>query len=115
MQYTNALQEFEFICPEQMDRSPNSVFTKTLNGIKVQIALDALRGETQDFEEFRSNVNQLFPTRKKMNAEEARIVDKIRADLLTVTRSSQVAGLLSELRLSHPPVSDWNYLQVVPA
>eukprot|EP00961_Rhodomonas_salina_P212820 2874366-Rhodomonas_salina.1 len=72
-----------------MDRSPNSVFTKTLNGIKVQIALDALRGETQDFEEFRSNVNQLFPTRKKMNAEEARIVDKIRADLLTVTRSSQ--------------------------
>lgn len=87
------MQEFEFICPNDMDRSPDSVFSKTLNNIKLQTALSTLRENNGDIDAFKAQVNLLFPANKK--APDTQFVGRIRSELLAVN-NGQVPSLLSK-------------------
>eukprot|EP00286_Rhodomonas_abbreviata_P016612 CAMPEP_0181340260 /NCGR_PEP_ID=MMETSP1101-20121128/29742_1 /TAXON_ID=46948 /ORGANISM="Rhodomonas abbreviata, Strain Caron Lab Isolate" /LENGTH=562 /DNA_ID=CAMNT_0023451379 /DNA_START=31 /DNA_END=1719 /DNA_ORIENTATION=+ len=95
-QYKLALQEFEFICPQEMDRSADSAFEQTLTGLKIQIALKTLNEDPNQIEEFKSQVNLLFPTKQNQDRNSsAKKAKEVRQELLNTNRSS-VQALLSK-------------------
>ena len=54
------LQEFEWICPQEMPKQQGTVFDKTLNAIRVQTALNPLRVSIAREEEFHTKVEKLL-------------------------------------------------------
>eukprot|EP00960_Hanusia_phi_P039058 753721-Hanusia_phi.AAC.1 len=86
-EFNLALREFDFICTEDdLEKSPGSVFWRAFNELKIQAALKDLKSD-MDLEQFRQNVQILFPWQTKNKQDENyKEVNAFRSDSLSISK-----------------------------
>ena len=87
-QFNLALREFDFVCTDDdLEKSPGSVFWRAFNELKIQAALKELKSDSMDLEQFRQNVQMLFPWQTKNKQDENfKEVNAFRSDSLSISK-----------------------------